>query len=306
MKHLFNLLMLLTATLACQAQKFKPALHLTKGNTYDMITSTSSAIQQTMNGQVNNINIAINGTTSFKVLNADDSLYYMEVNYKSLGMKMQMAGSNANFDSNKSDSTDIMSSILKGLVNKPFTAIITKSGKIKSVENAEKMISSVLDGFPQIQGAQKEQVKTQFLKSFGSEAIKTSLEMSTAVFPEKAVAKNEKWTIVNNIETTMTAKVSTVYQLTDVSPTSYIIHGDGAIVTDNATGYKQISGMPMQYNMKGTSTADIKADKVTGWITEAKIKQQISGTVNIKDNPQVPGGASFPMTVTNETITTDK
>lgn len=306
MKYLFTLSLLLIGTITCHAQKFKPALHLTKGNTYNMITSTTSAIQQTMNGQVNNINVTISGTTAFKVLNADDSLYYMEVNYKSLGMKMQMAGSLANFDSNKSDSTNIMSSILSKLVNKPFTAVITKSGRVRSVDNVEKMISSVLDGFGQIQGAQKEQIKTQFMKSFGSEAIKNSLEMSTAVFPEKAVAKNDKWTINTTLETTMTAKINTIYQLTDVSPTSYTIHGDGTIITDNTTGFKQISGMPMQYNMKGTITSDIKADKTTGWITESKIKQQISGMVSIKDNPQLPGGASFPMTVVNETVTTDR
>jgi hypothetical protein len=62
----------------------------------------------------------------------------------------------------------------------------------------------------------------------------------------------------------------------------------------------------MKYNMKGTMTSDVKADRVTGWITESKIKQSIGGTVAIKDNPDAPGGATFPMSMVSETVITDK
>ncbi|WPU95464.1 hypothetical protein SNE25_08000 [Mucilaginibacter sabulilitoris] len=44
----------------------------------------------------------------------------------------------------------------------------------------------------------------------------------------------------------------------------------------------------------------------TGWISESKTKQMISGTVEIKDNTKVPGGITFPMSVVNESVTTDK
>lgn len=306
MKYIFNIFLLLIVTISCQAQKLKLALNLTKGNTYNMVTNTSSTIKQTINGQPNNVDLTITGNTSFKVLNADDSLYYMEVNYKTLSMKMQLPTGPVNFDSQKKDPSDIMSSILSGLVNKPFTATFTKSGKVRSVENVENMITSVLDGYPQIQGAQKEQIKTQFLQSFGAKAIKGNIEMSTAVFPEVPVAKNDKWTINTLLESAMTARISTVYQLTEINTTSYVIHGEANIETAQKDDFKEVNGMPMKYNMTGTMVADIKADKATGWITESKTRQMISGTVEIKDNPKVPGGITFPMSVVNESVTTDK
>ncbi|MDR6940478.1 DUF6263 family protein [Mucilaginibacter pocheonensis] len=306
MKHLFNLFILLIIGVTCQAQKLKLALHLTKDNTYNMITNATSTIKQTINGQVNNIELNITGNTSFKVLNADDSLYYMEVNYKSLSMKMQLPNGPVNINSQKNDPSDIMSSILGALVNKPFTAIFTKSGKIKSVENIENMISSVLDGFPQVQGPQKDQIKAQFIQSFGAKAIKGSIELATAVFPETPVSKNDKWTINTTLESAMTAKVTTVYQLTDITPTSFIIHGDANIATNANDDFKRVNDMPMKYNMTGTMTADIIADKITGWISESKTKQTISGTVEIKDNPKIPGGVTFPMSVINASVTTDK
>ncbi|MEZ2334059.1 DUF6263 family protein [Mucilaginibacter sp. RCC_168] len=306
MKYLFSLLFIASISLSSQAQKLKLALHLVKGNTYNMVTHTTSAIKQTINGQENNIEITITGSTSFKVLNGNDSLYYMEVNYKSLGLKMQLPNGPVSYDSQKKDPNDFMSGILAGLVNKPFTATFTKSGRVKSVENVENMISSVLDSFPQVQGPQKDQIKNQFLQSFGAKAIKGSIELATAVFPETPVSKNDKWTINTSLESAMSAKTSTVYQLTDISPTSYVIHGEGTLATDASADFKQVSNMPMKYNMTGTMTADIKADKVTGWISESKSKQVISGTVDIKDNPKVPGGVSFPMSVVNESVTTDK
>lgn len=302
MKYLFCLFLMLIVAITCHGQKLKLVLHLTKGNTYNMVSTSTSAIKQTINGQVNNIDVTISGTTAFKVLNADDSLYYMEVTYKKLDMKMQLPTGAISFNSQKRDTTDIMSSILSGLIDKPFTATFTRSGKIQSVKNVESMISSVLDGFSQIQGVQKEQLKAKFIQSFGGGAIKGSIEMSTAVFPEVAVAKNDKWTIHTQLQSTMKADVNTVYQLTGVSPASYMIHGDGII----ATVKDPVPGMPMTYDMKGTMTSDIKADKITGWITESIIKQNISGTVAIKDNPDTPGGITFPMSMIGETVITDK
>ena len=104
------------------------------------------------------------------------------------------------------------------------------------------------------------------------------------------------------LQSTMKANVTTVYQLTDVTPSSYVIHGEGTIVTIT----DPVEGILMKYDMKGTMVSDVKADKVTGWITESKIKQNISGTVSIKDNPDTPGGITFPMSMIGETVITDK
>jgi hypothetical protein len=286
------------------AQKVKPALKLIKDNTYYLSTSAHSVVKQTINGQVNNIDMTIDGKMSFKVLNAD-SLYYMEVNYTKVGMKMQLPNGNVAFDSDSKDTTNIMARIMSALTNKPFSATITKSGRIKSIANAETMITSMIDGFKEVPAAQKEQLKTQLSQSFGSGALKSNLEMAMSVLPETAVAKNDKWTIKNNLEGAMSAKIVSVYQLVDITPQSYVIHGNATLETDNTADYKTISNMPMKYNMKGTMVADVIVDKTTGWISSSKLKQSIDGTVEIKDNPKVPGGLTFPMSVTSETSSVD-
>lgn len=305
MKKILLAAAMLIASVAGYAQKVKPALKLIKGNTYYLVTSAHSVIKQTINGQLNNIEMTIDGKMSFKVLNANDSLYYMEVNYTKVGMKMVLATGTVAFDSDNKDTTNIMARVMGGITNKPFTASITKSGRIRSVENAENMISAMIDGIKEVPQAQKDQLKSQLTQSFGSSALKSNLQMSMAVLPETAVAKNDKWTIGTKLEGAMTAQITSVYQLIDVTPQSFIIHGSSAIATDNTAGYKTISNMPMKYNMKGTMVSDVVVDKATGWISNSKMKQTIDGTVEIKDNPQVPGGLTFPMTLTGETTTSD-
>jgi len=57
--------------------------------------------------------------------------------------------------------------------------------------------------------------------------------------------------------------------------------------------------------LSGTLTSDIKADKKTGWVIEEKLKQDVSGTIDIQDNPQIPGGMKVPMKIHSDITTTD-
>jgi len=286
------------------AQKVKPALKLVKGNTYYLSTLAHSVVKQTINGQLNNIDMTIEGKMSFKVLNVD-SLYYMEVNYTKVGMNMQLPNGNVAFSSDDKDTSNIMARVMAGITNKPFTATLSKSGRIRSIENAENMITSMIDGFKEVPADKKEQLKTQLSQSFGSGALKSNLEMAMSVLPEISVAKNDKWTIKNNLQGAMSAKMVSVYQLMDITPQSFVIHGNATIETDNTAAYKTVGNLPMKYNMKGTMVSDVVVDKATGWISSSKVKQNIDGSVEIKDSPQVPGGVTFPMSVVSETSTTD-
>ena len=306
MKYFLNLLLLLVMLTPCRAQKFKPELNLVKGDTYYMASTGTSTIVQSVNGQENKVNIVIASRMAFKVTGIKDSVYTMEVSYQSLETKIQMADTTIDMDSKKNSPFDIPSSIIAAMMNKPFNITLTRSGKIKSVENIEKMITGAFDGFPQIDTEKKEQIKKQFLQSFGANTLKSSLEMGTAIFPKIAVAKNDKWTINTNLEAPAKASVQTTYQLIDVSGDFYQIHGDGTMTSDKNTKPLQINGLPMKYNLSGTTLTDIKVNRSTGWISEVKLKQLMSGNIEILDNPKMPGGMTIPMTFNTEVTTVDQ
>lgn len=306
MKYLLNTLLFFVAVNYCNAQKFKPALNLTKGNTYYLTTNAGSVIVQTVSGQQNTINLSFNFKMAFKVTGATDSVYSMEVSYQSLSMKMEMAGNTIDLDSKKNDPQDVPSSIIAAMMNKPFNLEMTKTGKIRSVQNIDKMVSGAMESFPQIEAAKKEQVKAQFMQSFGPNAFKGSIETGTAIFPDTPVAKEDKWTVKTQLESPAKATVTITYQLADIIEGNYLIHGEGTLVSDKNADPTHISGLPVKYNLNGSLMSDIRVDKTTGWISEVKLKQAMMGDMQILDTPQVPGGMTIPMTFNTDVNTTGK
>jgi hypothetical protein len=306
MKYLLYTLLFLVAVNYCNAQKFKPALNLTKGNTYYLTTNAGSVIVQTASGQQNTVNLSFNFKMAFKVTGATDSVYSMEVSYQSLSMKMEMPGNTIDLDSKKNDPQDVPSSIIAAMMNKPFNLEMTKTGKIKSVQNIDKMVSGAMKSFPQIDSAKKEQVKAQFMQSFGPNAFKGSIEMGTAIFPDTPVAKEDKWTVKTQLESPAKATVTITYQLADIIEGNYLIHGEGTMVTDKNAAPTHINGLPVKYGLNGSLISDIRVDKTTGWITEVKLKQAMMGDMQILDSPQVPGGMTIPMTFNTDVNTTGK
>ncbi len=306
MKHLLNFLLLFTVVSVCQAQKVKPSLNLTKGNTYYHVTTANSAMVQSINGQENKIDLTISGKMAFKVLDKTDTVYKMEVTYEWLTMKVGMAGNTIDIDSKKNDPNDIPSSIMAAITNKPFNITLTKSGKVISVENMDKIIAGVFDGFTQIDATKKEQLKAQFSQSFGPDAFRGSIEIATAIYPDKAVAKNDKWTVNTMLSAPVKANVQMNYELTDILGDSYQIHGEGTMNTDKNAKPMVVNGLSISYNLNGTTITDIKADKTTGWISEVKSKQAMKGDMQIPDGPSVPGGMTIPMTFATDILVSNK
>lgn len=306
MKHFLYTLLFFIAVNYCNAQKFKPSLNLVKGNTYFLTTNATSAIVQTMSGQQNTVNLAFNFRMAFKVIGIADTVYNMEVSYQSLGMKMDMGGNTLDLDSKKNDPQDVPSSIIGAMMNKPFNLEMTKTGKIKSVQNIDKMVSEAMKSFPQIDSTTKEQVKAQFMQSFGPNAFKGSIEVGTAIFPDTPVSKEDKWTIKTQLESPAKAAVTITYQLADIIEGNYLIHGEGTIVSDKNAEPAHINGLSVKYNLNGSLISDIRVDKTTGWISEVKLKQAMMGEMQILDSPQVPGGMTIPMTFNTDVNTTGK
>jgi len=243
---------------------------------------------------------------AFKVLAVTDTIYKTEVRYQTLDMVVNMGGQRIEMDSRKNDKTDIPSSITASLVNKPFIIFLTKTGRVKAIDNVEKMISGVFDGFPQIDPAKKEQIKNQFLQSFGGNAFKGNIEMQTAIFPQTSLVKNSKWVVNTKLESAIKANSRNTYRLADTKSNYYQVHGEGTLITEKSAKPSQINGMPVQYELSGNSISDIKVDKNTGWIIEAKSKQVMKGNFKILDNPKVPGGAVIPMSINTDVTTFDK
>jgi len=295
MKFVTLSLVFIVAIGCCDAQKFKPALNLAKDNTYYLSANSNSTITQTIGGQQNKINITLNWKMSFKVIELADSVYTMDASYQSLSTKIEQAAGLIDFDSKRKDPQDNPSMVFAAIVNKPLKIEITKSGKVKSVSDAAKLIEGAIAGVPQLDTTQQAQVKALLTQYFEPETLKGYIESGISIFPAVPVTKDEKWKI--DIKRELPAKMafSINYQLTDIVKDLYLVHGEGTISSDKNAATVQINGMPVKYNLNGSLISDIRLNKTTGWPSSIRTTQLMVGDMQIQDNQQLPGGMSIPV-----------
>lgn len=299
MKKILGFVLLLLIVTSCEAKKERFELNLTKGETYTQQMASNMSILQTIGGQQINTNMSIHGKMTYKVIGIQNSIYELEVRYENLAMKMTMPNGSMEFSSEKNDTTDILSTLLAVMKNKPFLVKMTKTGKVKEVKNIENLFSNMFDKIPALNEMQKQQIQNQLMQAYGEKAFKGNLEMCSAIFPDSLVAKGDKWVIKTKLESGMAADMETSYELKEVEDTFYVISGISTIVTADKNAYIQSNGMPLKYDMKGTMTSEIKINRKTGWVIASNTDQTIQGIAQIEKNPQMPEGMSIPMTMHN-------
>jgi hypothetical protein len=299
MKHILTFCFLVII-IPCHAQKVKPSLRLVKGETYFIQSDGTSSITRNLNGAENKISLTLSFKMAFKVTGINDTLYNISASYQSLQMKIKMADTTLDMNSGDHNLLDTPSTIMAEMINKPFNLTLSTKGKIHSVENIDKLIAGALHAFPKIDPAKRQLIKNQFIQSFGANAFKGSLETGVAVFPQAGVAKNDKWAVSAAMAFPAPANVHTVYQLIDIAGDFYQVRGEGIITTDNDPKPVVLNGMLIKYDINGSVLADIKIDKKSGWIGEAKLKRLVAGNIEIMDSPKTPGGKTIPMIYTSE------
>jgi hypothetical protein len=306
MKIIFSFLLSVFVCFSCLSQTQKIELKLTKGQTYTQKTVANTIVKQTMNGQAINIDMTITGQMKYVVTDDIAVIYSMDVSYVNLSMKIVHPGGESTFDSEKNDEKDILSSVFGMMKNKSFQIKMTKAGKITEVKNVEALYAGVFEKFPQLTAEQKEQMRSKIMQSYGDKAFKGNLEMLSAVFPDRAVAKGDTWNVKTELEAGMSATLDGVYKLDEITATEFVVSGASMFATKNKDVYTETNGMPIKYNLAGTMNSVIKIDKNTGWIIEGKINQNIKGSMEIKANDKMPEGVTIPMEMTSDMVFTDK
>lgn len=304
MKKIVSIIFIALLVISCKSQKERIELNLIKGETYSQKMVSNISIKQDLNGQSFDMNMDIDAKMSYKVIDIQNSVYEIEVQYESLLMKMVLPNGTMEFSSEKEDLSDIVSTLLGVLKNKSFVVNMSKSGKVKEVKNIDKLFANMFDKFPQLTEEQKEQIRSQLMQAYGEKAFKGNLEMTSYIFSESPVSMGDKWTNNTRIESGMAGNMETKYELMEASDEFYVISGNSKIATADKDAYVEANGMPLRYDLTGTMTSSYKVNKKSGWIVDAKISQTMKGTAFIKDNPKLPGGMAIPMTVDNKmTIT---
>ncbi len=293
---------LLVGTVLILSANFKKAdlgLKLNVGEIYSQSYISKNTITQTINGMEQVITMEITGGMDFHVNEKLGDRYSMSASYSSLTIKMNSPMGEMVFSS-ESEGVDIFSIMMKAIVGKEFIVEMSRAGTISKIENLDVIFRGMLESFPELPEPQKEQVLAQIEQAYGEKAFKGNIEMITAIFPNKKVKIGNSWENSVKLESGMSGLMNNTFTLTGVSSDAIFIEGTSQISTENKDAYIEANGMPTRYNLTGTMRTSYKLDPQSNWIIEGKIEQEISGEVQIKDNPNLPGGMTIPMVMKNE------
>ncbi|OOQ58104.1 DUF6263 family protein [Mucilaginibacter pedocola] len=300
-------LSLLFIGLHTYAQKAKLELNLQKDSTYLLSVAADMDIDQLLNGAHQLVKTTVTGTTAHKVTAIKDTLYEMEVTYKKLGMHIQMGDKEMGFSS-EAGADDLMSKVIKIMINKPFIITMSKRGQIVEVKNIDSLFSGMAKEFPQVGELQLTQIMAQMKQSFGEKSIKGNLQETFVIFPKAPVSVTGMWTTLTTMDAAaISVKTLTKYTLDAITDKYYQVSGAAVITPDKVPAFKQSNGYFMRLTQAtGNYTAKLKIDKTTGWVTESHITKNISATMQAKKTATGPVELSYPMKIAMKFTGSDK
>ncbi|GGH15140.1 DUF6263 family protein [Mucilaginibacter phyllosphaerae] len=305
MKLTFTLLILLIAATG-YSQKIKLQLNLQKDSTYTITMNAKMDIDQLIQGAHQIVKTTITGVMSHKVISIQDTLYDMDVTYKSLVMNMELGGKTINFNSQDNDTTNIMSKAMRNMIGNSFTIMMSKRGQIVTVKNTERLFAGIFKGFPAIDEQKKTQLMAQLQQSFGDKSIKGNLQESFVIFPKVQVDVKSNWTNQTFLEAAaISAKTKTTFTLDGVTDDAYEISGTAVIMADKVPEFKNSNKFFIRLlNIAGDNVTKVKINKKTGWIMQSNVKKHIKGDVELKQTLDGPILITYPMVIDGDLSTT--
>jgi len=300
----YLLLLSILFTNFAEAQ-YRLALNLEKGNTYIQRSSADLTINQEINGQKMDIVSTISGIMGFKVVEKSASSYILETVYTELNMSMKTPNGEVSFSSTKPyDEKDIFSRLLKNMIDHPFYINMQSTGKITEIKGIDSLWTNIFSSFPELDADKKEQILAQLKQSYGENSLRGNIEQLTAIFPSQKVKINDQWQNSIELRTTMHATINNHFKLLDYNPSYFDIENHADTRTSDDT--VQTNGMSATYKLAGPTDSRIKIDTKTGWIIEANTHMELKGTLQLLDNPKIPGGMLIAMDMTSVSKVTDK
>lgn len=253
-------------------------LNLTVGESYYHNNITRVSITQELHGREFISDLSYGGKMSFLVKEKGESLYHLEVRFQTMYLEIiNSDGIEISANSQKVDTSDVFSLLLKELTESPFDISITKHGIVKAV-TMDKVFDNLYNFDPDIPKIDRAQMIYMIKQSFGEKAMKGTTEMMTAIYPETQVKEGDVWKNKIRLETLSSTRVENEFVLEELNKDFAIINCHSKTISDDDNSFVRLNGELWRFIANGNMTSTFKIDKNTGWIIEAAVDQNISGT----------------------------
>lgn len=286
------------------AKKASFQFKLEDGKVYSQTTQINGVIKQTIQGMVQETsqNATLNLNMELLEDSEDNSVY--NVWYKNIGMSIESAMSGQSMkkefgsDTTGMEEVDPTSIILSKMTDQKFKATVSRMGEIENVEGLEEIITGAL---PE-DSASAAGMRGNISSSFGDGGFAKNMETVTAIFPKGKVKIGSSWTKESYTSTGMPLIAKNTYTLKSIENNEATIEVNSDLTVDPENATTNLQGLDAVFFLEGTREGTIRLNTETGWVREANLTDDITGSINISPNAQLPDGMTIPMEVVN-TIT---
>ena len=305
MKNLKLILIVFVALLivgAADAQKYELKFNLAPGTNWKAKQSSIMDINQQVMGMSNDMKMTVEAVTAYSVDKVVDGNFYLTFTYDAMLMKIESPMMNMSYDSKQPvDAQNPLGTTIGSMIGEKFEVVMDSKGKVKSVNGFDRIMEKMLKSTEGDQST-KEQVIASIKQQFGDEAIKGSIEMSTALFPSTMVGIGDTWIVESMVPVNVQLISKSTLTLKDVKDGKWYLEGT-SVLNSNKDAAIQANGMTQHMDLKGTSASKTEVNSTTGWVVESVVNQNIEGVVVIEGG-QLPSSMEIPMKIKGTTTVT--
>lgn len=285
-------------------------INVEKGDNYNYHLISKTTTNMEAEGQKIKTIQEMNTDYGIKVEDKDkEGNMSLRYTYDALKIDIDTDGTKMSYDSKNQSKDNPLSKVYGAIIGKGFSCKMNKLGEVQDISGVDEMMNSMLDVIdvkddPDA-AATKEQLKSTLQENFGGEALKSSIQQSTKIYPQGMVKVGDSWETSYDMKLLGTTTVTTKYTLDKLEgEIAYVtMTADMTLGNGNTT---KIMGMDMKYDLKGKITGNLKINKNNGFLCDGTMKLDMNGSLGYTD-PTTKKEASIPMDITSDmTFSTTK
>lgn len=286
---LFLITILLAANPVQAKSKVLLRLNLQKGSVYEMTQTTTTNIDQEMMGQKMKIDQKMEMVFTYQVLDVlPNKNYQIEYSVMKTKLNTNINGQEKNLDSESSDQSSPMSSILKDICTTKLTLEINPRGQVEKLEGIDVLAKKLAEN----------QQLAQSMQMFTDEVSFSSfMGQIFNYFPEKEIEKGDKWTSFFKLPSMMNMETTLNFEVASMDKRQTILN----VLSDvNLDSPVEREGMKMNMKMTGTQNGTMTIDTKDGWVRSSELNQKFDLNLKMK-NPRSGEDMEIPMVVNSIT-----
>lgn len=273
MKHVYNSILfviLFTANLQAQTSL---EYRFSAGDMYELQLNSNQDMIQSFSGMEQTIKNNQESVLSVNVLSVENGEAVLELRHLRMNVFVDVGMMQLEFDTEK-EVANPFNSLLKGMVDEPFTVTISSKGKVKSVEGVEKVLANAEKKATDIPADQMAQIRPMLSQQFSNQAMLANLQNSFLVYPDNDLTAGSSWSSDLYMGDDMGATMAYDWTLESASADNWQISGLGVIFSEN-------SKTADIKDLEGTSELLATVNPESGLPSEVTVDVTLSGYTEV-------------------------